>query len=60
MESQLKYEGSTLRNHKLSHLIKAGLAMFGFIVFAIAGPAVKADPLTLVTESSGFLRGNLL
>jgi hypothetical protein len=43
----------------LSHLTKAGLALFGFIVFAIAGPAVKADPLTLVTESSGFLRNNL-
>lgn len=48
-----------MRNPKLTHLTKAGLALFGFIVFAIAGPTVKADPLTLVTDSNGFQLSNL-
>ena len=43
----------------MSPLTKAVVALLGFIVFAFAGPTVKADPLTLVTESSGFLRSNL-
>ncbi|MEP6706460.1 MAG: PEP-CTERM sorting domain-containing protein [Pyrinomonadaceae bacterium] len=43
----------------MSHLTKAGLALLVFLVFAVAGPAVKADPVTLITETNGFQRSNL-
>jgi PEP-CTERM motif-containing protein len=52
-------ETFTLGSPTVSYLTKAGLALLTLVVFAVATPAVKADPITLVTESGGFHLDNL-
>jgi hypothetical protein len=43
----------------VSHLTRAGLTLFALALFAVASPAVKADPITIVTQTGGFQLSNL-
>ena len=43
----------------MSHLTRAGLALLSLVLLAAASPAVKADPITIVTQTDGFQLSNL-
>lgn len=43
----------------MSHLAKAGVAILALIVFALGSSSASAEPITIVTQSSGFQLFNL-